>query len=55
LQISPMERSARGGTEVATVKRGVQGFCEGQYLCVIDDRIEIPDVASLIALRAARF
>ena len=52
LQISPMELSTRVGMDVETVKRGVQKLREGQYLRVIDERVEIPDVDSLKRLFA---
>jgi CRP/FNR family transcriptional regulator, cyclic AMP receptor protein len=52
LQISPMELSTRVGMDVETVKRGVQKLREGQYLRVIDERIEIPDVDALRQLFA---
>ena len=38
--------------DVETVKRGVQKLREGQYLRVIDERVEIPDVDSLKRLFA---
>jgi hypothetical protein len=38
--------------DVETVKRGVQKLREGQYLRVIDERVEIPDVESLKRLFA---
>ena len=52
LQISPMELSTRVGMDVETVKRGVQKLRDGQYLRVIDERVEIPDVDSLKRLFA---
>jgi CRP/FNR family cyclic AMP-dependent transcriptional regulator len=52
LQISPMELSTRVGLDVETVKRGVQKLREGQYLRVIGERVEIPDVDSLKRLFA---
>jgi CRP-like cAMP-binding protein len=52
LQVSPMELSTRVGMDVETVKRGVQKLREGQYLRVIDERVEIPDVDSLKRLFA---
>ena len=47
LQISPMELSTRVGLDVETVKRGVQKLREGQYVRVVDEKVEIPDVESL--------
>jgi CRP/FNR family cyclic AMP-dependent transcriptional regulator len=52
LQISPMELSTRVGMDVETVKRGVQKLREGQYLRVVEERVEIPDVDSLKRLFA---
>ena len=52
LQISPMELSTRVGMDVETVKRGVQKLREGQYLRVVEERVEIPDVESLKRLFA---
>ena len=52
LHVSPMELSTRVGMDVETVKRGVQKLREGQYLRVIDERVEIPDVDSLKRLFA---
>jgi len=47
LLISPMELSTRVGMDVETVKRGVQKLREGQYVRVVDEKVEIPDVDSL--------
>jgi CRP-like cAMP-binding protein len=47
LQISPMELSTRVGLDVEAVKRGVQKLREGQYVRVVDEKVEIPDVESL--------
>jgi CRP-like cAMP-binding protein len=47
LQISPMELSTRVGLDVETVKRGVQKLRDGQYVRVVDEKVEIPDVESL--------
>jgi CRP/FNR family cyclic AMP-dependent transcriptional regulator len=47
LQVSPMELSTRVGLDVEAVKRGVQKLREGQYVKVIDEKVEIPDVDSL--------
>jgi CRP-like cAMP-binding protein len=52
LQISPMELSTRVGMDVETVKRGVQKLRDGQYLRVVGERVEIPDVESLKRLFA---
>ena len=42
-----MELSTRVGMDVETVKRGVQKLREGQYVRVVDEKVEIPDVDSL--------
>lgn len=47
VQISPMELSTRVGMEVDAVKRGVQRLRDGQYLRVIDEKLDIPDVGAL--------
>jgi CRP-like cAMP-binding protein len=47
LQISPMELSTRVGLDIETVKHGVQKLREGQYVRVVDEKVEIPDVESL--------
>lgn len=45
--ISPLELAARVGLDVDGVKRGVQQLREGQYVRVVDERIEIPDLDAL--------
>src|SRR5258706_882864 len=52
LQISPMELSTRVGMDVETVKRDVQKLREGQYVRVVDEKVEIPDLDSLRRLFA---
>jgi CRP-like cAMP-binding protein len=47
LQVSPMELSTRVGLDIETVKQGVQKLREGQYVRVVDERIEIPDLDAL--------
>jgi hypothetical protein len=47
-----MELSTRVGMDVETVKRGVQKLRDGQYLRVVGERVEIPDVESLKRLFA---
>jgi CRP/FNR family transcriptional regulator, cyclic AMP receptor protein len=47
ITISPVELSTRVGLDVETVKRGVQRLREQQYIRIVDERIEIPDVDSL--------
>jgi CRP-like cAMP-binding protein len=50
--ISPLELSARVGLDVDAVKRGVQQLREGQYVRVVDERLEIPDLDALRRLYA---
>jgi CRP/FNR family transcriptional regulator, cyclic AMP receptor protein len=50
--ISPMELSTRVGLDVDTVKRVVQELRDGQYLRVMDERLEVPDVDALRRLFA---
>jgi CRP/FNR family cyclic AMP-dependent transcriptional regulator len=45
--ISPMELSTRVGVDVDTVKRAVQQLREGQYVRVMEERLEIPDLDAL--------
>jgi CRP/FNR family cyclic AMP-dependent transcriptional regulator len=47
ITVSPVELSTRVGLDVETVKRGVQRLREQQYIRIVDERIEIPDVDSL--------
>jgi CRP/FNR family transcriptional regulator, cyclic AMP receptor protein len=47
LQISPMELSTRVGLDVETIKRGVQKLRDGQYLRVVDEKVEVPDIDAL--------
>jgi len=47
LQVSPMELSTRVGMDVEAVKRGVQKLRDAQYVRVVDERVEIPDVDAL--------
>jgi CRP/FNR family cyclic AMP-dependent transcriptional regulator len=35
------------GLDVETIKRGVQKLRDGQYLRVLDEQVEVPDVDSL--------
>lgn len=46
-KVSPLELAARVGLDVDAVKRGVQQLREGQYVRVVDERIEIPDLDAL--------
>ena len=45
--VSPMELSTRVGLDVETVKRVVRELREGQYVKVVDERLEIPDLDAL--------
>jgi CRP-like cAMP-binding protein len=47
LQISPMELSSRVGLDVDTVKRHVQQLRDGGYLRIVQEQVEIPDLANL--------
>jgi transposase len=42
-----MELSSRVGLDVEAVKRGVQRLREGQYVKVVDERLEIVDLEAL--------
>lgn len=50
--ITPMELSTRVGLDVDTVKRVVQELRDGQYLRVLDERLEVPDLDALRRLFA---
>jgi len=47
LQISPMELSTRVGLDVETIKRSVQKLRDGQYVRIVDEKVEVPDVDAL--------
>ena len=47
LHVSPMELSTRVGLDVETIKRSIQKLRDGQYLRVIDEKVEIPDIDAL--------
>ena len=47
LAISPLELSSRVGLDVDAVKRAVQQLRDGGYLCIVDERILLPDVEAL--------
>lgn len=47
LLLSPVELSSRVGLDVETVKRTVQRLRDQQYLRIVGERIEIPDVEAL--------
>lgn len=52
LTLSPVELSSRVGLDVDAVKRAVMRLREQQYLRIVGDRIEIPDVDALRRLYA---
>jgi CRP-like cAMP-binding protein len=47
LPLSPVELSSRVGLDVETVKRTVQRLRDQQYLRIVGERVEIPDVEAL--------
>ncbi|MEO6419207.1 MAG: Crp/Fnr family transcriptional regulator [Polyangiaceae bacterium] len=47
IAISPVELSSRVGLDVETVKRSVQRLRDQQYVRIVGERVEIPDVESL--------
>jgi CRP-like cAMP-binding protein len=47
ITMSPVELSTRVGLDVETVKRAVQRLREQQYVRIVDERVEIPDVEAL--------
>ena len=47
LLLSPVELSSRVGLDVETVKRTVQRLRDQQYLRIVGERVEIPDVEAL--------
>jgi CRP-like cAMP-binding protein len=47
LTVSPVDLSSRVGLDVETVKRTVQRLRDQQYLRIIGERVEIPDVDAL--------
>jgi len=52
LTISPVELSSRVGLDVDTVKRAVQRLRDQQYLRIVGERVEIPDIEALRRLYA---
>ncbi|MDF2691932.1 MAG: cAMP-binding protein [Labilithrix sp.] len=52
LMVSPVDLSSRVGLDVETVKRTVQRLRDQQYLRIIGERVEIPDVDALRRLYA---
>ena len=47
LMVSPVELSSRVGLDVETVKRAVQRLRDQQYLKIVGERVEIPDLEAL--------
>ncbi len=47
LSVSPVELSTRVGLDVDTVKRQVQRLREQQYVRIVGERVEIPDLDAL--------
>ncbi|MBX3186806.1 MAG: Crp/Fnr family transcriptional regulator [Labilithrix sp.] len=47
LSVSPVELSSRVGLDIETVKRAVQRLRDQQYLKIVGERVEIPDVDAL--------
>lgn len=45
--ISPMELAAEVGLDVDTLKRNVQKLRDGQYVRIVDERLEIPSIEGL--------
>lgn len=52
LTISPVDLSSRVGLDVDTVKRAVQRLRDQQYLRIVGERVEIPDLEALRRLYA---
>ncbi len=47
LIVSPVELSTRVGLDIETVKRAVQRLRDQQYLKIVGERVEIPDLEAL--------
>lgn len=52
LSLSPVELSSRVGLDIETVKRAVQRLRDQQYLKIVGERVEIPDLEALRRLYA---
>jgi hypothetical protein len=50
--MSPVDLSSRVGLDVDTVKRAVQRLRDQQYVRIVGERVEIPDVDALRRLYA---
>lgn len=51
LNISPLELSATVGLDVEAIKRAVQRLRENDYLRIVDEQVEIPDLEALQELQ----
>jgi CRP-like cAMP-binding protein len=47
IMVSPVELSVRVGLDIETVKRGVQRLRDQQYVRIVGERIEIPELEAL--------
>jgi CRP/FNR family transcriptional regulator, cyclic AMP receptor protein len=47
LSVSPVELSSRVGLDIETVKRAVQRLRDQQYVKIVGERVEIPDLEAL--------
>jgi CRP/FNR family transcriptional regulator, cyclic AMP receptor protein len=52
LAISPLDLASRVGLDVESVRRGVQQLRDSQYIRVVDEQVEIPDLDALTKLYA---
>ena len=52
LLLSPVDLSSRVGLDVETVKRTVQRLRDQQYIRIVGERVEIPDLDALRRLYA---
>lgn len=52
LAISPLDLATRVGLDVDTVRKSVQQLRDGQYVRVVEERVEIPDLDALQRLYA---
>jgi CRP/FNR family transcriptional regulator, cyclic AMP receptor protein len=47
LNVSPMELSTRVGLDVDTVKRNVRQLRESDYIRIVDEKVQVPDLEAL--------
>jgi len=52
LAVSPLDLSSRVGLDIETVRRGVQQLRDSQYVRVVNEQVEIPDLDVLARLYA---